>query len=44
MESSGFSQKAVELEAKGDKTLKGSFFGNLMRGKADRQEEAKEHY
>ena len=44
MESGGFSQKAADLEAKGDKTLKGSFFGNLMRGKADRQDEAKEHY
>ena len=44
MESSGFSQKAVDMEAKGDKALKGSFFGNLMRGKGDRQEEAKEHY
>jgi len=34
----------VELEAKGDKMLKGSFFGNLMKGKADRADEAKEHY
>ena len=44
MESSGFSKKAADLEAKGDKTLKGTFFGNLMRGKADRADEAKEHF
>jgi hypothetical protein len=32
------------LEARGDKTLKGSFFGNLMKGKADRADEAKEFF
>jgi len=44
MESSGFSSKAVELEARGDKTMKGSFFGNLMKGKGTRADEAKEFF
>jgi hypothetical protein len=44
MESNSFNLKAIDFEKKGDKTLKGSFFGNLMKGKSDRSDEAKELY
>lgn len=30
---SNFRSKAMDLEARGDKKLKGSFFGNLTSGK-----------
>ena len=44
MESNSFYSKAVEFEKKADKTLKGSFFGNLMKGKSDRADESKDLY
>jgi hypothetical protein len=44
VESSNFAAKAEQLKAKGDKALKGSFFGNLLSGKAERADEAKELY
>jgi hypothetical protein len=44
MESNSFNIKGIDFEKKGDKTLKGSFFGNLMKGKSDRSDEAKELY
>jgi len=42
MQNTHFLTKANDLYAKGEKTIKGSFFGNLSRSKADRQDEAKE--
>ena len=44
MESNSFNIKGIDFEKKGDKTLKGSFFGNFMKGKSDRPDEAKELY
>lgn len=44
MESTDFKSKAVELERRATKSLKGSFLGNLMKGKGDRQEDAKDLY
>ena len=44
MESNTFNTKAADFEKKADKTLKGSFFGNFMKGKSDRADEAKELY
>lgn len=44
MDNSDFKAKAVELEKRATKTMKGSFFGNLMKGKEDRADEAKELY
>ena len=41
---SNFRTKAVDLETRGDKALKGSFFSNLTTGKADRADTAKELY
>lgn len=41
---STFITKAKELEARAEKTMKGSFFGNLMKGKQDRADEAKDLY
>lgn len=42
MDSADFKAKAIELEKQAGKTLKGSFFGNLTKGKSDRADEAKE--
>lgn len=39
-----FAKRAEENKAKGEAALKGSFFGNLMKGKAERLEEAKEFF
>ena len=44
MDNSDFKAKAMELEKRATKTQKGSFFGNLTKGKADRADEAKELY
>ena len=44
MESTDFKSKAVELEKRAAKTQKGSFFGNMMKGKQDRADDAKELY
>ena len=44
MESSTFSVKAVQLQQKAEKIQKGSFFGNLMKGRQDRNDDAKELY
>ena len=44
MEGKSFSSKGNDLKAKADKKLKGSFFGNLMKGKSERQDDAKELY
>jgi hypothetical protein len=33
MESTDFAAKAIDLEKRGAKILKGSFFGNMMKGK-----------
>ena len=44
MEGKSFSNKGNEYKAKADKKLKGSFFGNLMKGKSERNDEAKELY
>jgi len=44
VESDNFAGKAAQLKAKGDKTLKGSFFGNFLSGKGERADEAKELY
>ena len=42
--SANFLVRATELRGKADAKLKGSFFGNMFNGKADRQDEAKELY
>jgi hypothetical protein len=44
MEGSNFKVKGKELMARAEKVLKGSFFGNFMRGKQDRADEAKDLY
>lgn len=44
MDNADFKAKAVELEKRASKTKKGSFFGNFMKGKGDRADEAKELY
>ena len=44
MESTDFKSKAIELEKRAAKTQKGSFFGNMMKGKQDRADDAKELY
>ncbi len=41
---STFAVKGAQLLQKGDAALKGSFFGNLMKGRAERCDEAKEFY
>ena len=40
--SSKFGEKARDLYSKAEKTLKGSFFGNLTKGKQDRADDAKD--
>ena len=42
MDNSNFLQKANDLIKKGEKIQKGSFFGNLTYGKADRNDDAKD--
>jgi len=42
MENNNFLTKAKDLVAKGEKTQKGSFFGNLSSSKADRNDDAKD--
>ena len=44
VQSSNFSAKGQEFRLKAESTIKGSFFGNLMKGKAERLDEAKEYY
>lgn len=44
MESSSFQTKAIDFQKKAEKHQKGSFFGNFMRGKQDRNDEAKDLY
>lgn len=39
-----FAAKAELLKLKADKTLQGSFFGNLMKNKASRMDEARDLY
>lgn len=41
---STFAKKGEEFYKKGCDALKGSFFGNFMKGKAERQDEAKEFF
>ena len=42
MENTNFLNKAKDLVAKGEKTQKGSFFGNMSSSKADRNDDAKD--
>jgi hypothetical protein len=44
VQSSTFATKGNEFKLKAESTLKGSFFGNLMKGKEERMDEAKEFY
>ena len=44
MDGTNFNQRAVDLYERAEKAIKGSFFGNFMRGKQDRSDEAKELY
>lgn len=44
MNSSNFNSKGQDLFDKAEKTLKGSFFGNFMKGKQDRADDAKDLY
>jgi hypothetical protein len=44
VQASNFAAKGNEFRLKAESTLKGSFFGNLMKGKAERMDEAKEFY
>lgn len=44
VDSSEFAKKGDDLRLKAEATLKGSFFGNLMKGKQDRADEALELY
>ena len=44
MDGSNFTRKAGELFDKAEKTMKGSFFGNMMKGKQDRADDAKDLY
>jgi len=44
VEKGNFIQKGDEFRQLAASKLKGSFFGNMMQGKADRQEQAKEYY
>jgi tetratricopeptide (TPR) repeat protein len=44
MDGTNFNKRAKDLFDKAEKTVKGSFFGNLMRGKQDRADDAKDLY
>ncbi len=44
VERGNFIQKGDDFRQQAAAKLKGSFFGNLMQGKAERQEQAKELY
>lgn len=39
-----FAKRAIENKQKGEAALKGSFFGNMMKGKGERMDEAKEFF
>ena len=44
MDGSNFNQRANDLFERAEKTMRGSFFGNFMRGKQDRADDAKDLY
>jgi tetratricopeptide (TPR) repeat protein len=44
MNGTNFNQRANELYERAEKTMKGSFFGNFMRGRQDRADDSKELY